>query len=661
MSPSDKRSRALPPSLSMTLQLSPLFMRVMALLLMALLTWGLLTLFKGPLNVLETRLANIGWTLYSDSQPESRLSIVAIDEKSLEQIGPWPWPRETLAKLSSKLSAAGVSLQMYDVVFAEKTAADDALIKQLKQTPSIIAQVPIMSGEQRLQTGLMDSHISAMRCQPPLPNTQNYLANDPAFKGISKGHITPMVAADGAINSLAPLICVQGQVYPMLALSGLFKASGIEQPNISIEPGSGILAPHWQVRVEQYPELNIPLDAQGNLRISYRKSPQSYRVISAADVLSGQQDLSLLKNTWVQVGATAFGLGDVVPTPYSGLTPGIEIQARLVTSVLDNDFPYTPHNAPYLLLALSAVFAALFWALCVASGRVAVWGLPLAGIFLSIFAWALHVQLLNQSNIWLGWLGPALFSLFASFALSLLEHSRSRLEKIRVYNNLDSYLPPDTANKIAYNLPSDAIEVERRQLTLLSADLRNFSAFSEASAAETSGALLHQFFVIACNIIEKQGGSVHELKGDAILAAWADENVPQALIAAHQLQTEITALLEQSFTLETEPLALGIGIEQGAALVGSLGPAHRRTHTLLGDTVTITLRIQEMTSDLAQPILIGPSAARHLPNNALESQGEYLLAGLHKPHTLFAPIVGRLDDPKKNNVKPFKLLQGGAE
>jgi adenylate cyclase len=661
MSTPDRPEKQLPPSLPVTLQLSPLLTRFLVMLLVTLLTLGILAQFKNSLGVFETRLSNVGWTLNSDYQPESRMTIIAIDEKSLNQIGPWPWPRETLAKLSKVLTDANVSLQLYDIVFPEAKPGDEILINALKNSASVIAQVPVMNSQQRLQTGLMGSSVLGMRCQQPLPTTYNYLANHSGFKGVTKGHITPIVASDGSINRLAPFICVEGQVYPMLALSGLFKAAGIEQPTIEIVAGKGILEPHWIAKTTQYPGLEIPLDDQGNMRVSYRKSPDSYRVISAADVLNEQLDLSLLENTWVQIGATAFGLGDVVPTPYSGQTPGIEIQARLLTSLLDNDFPYTPRYSGHLLTALAAIFAGIFWALSAARGKFAIWGLPLAGICLSLSAWLLHVQLLISYNIWLGWLGPALFSLFTGLLLSLLEHHRSRLEQIRIYDNLDSYLPPDIANKIAYNLPSNEIEVERKKLTLLSADLRNFSAFSEACSPETSVALLHQFFVLSCDIIEQKGGSVHELKGDAILAVWADENVVQALAAAEQLQEEVSALLVDTALAEAEFLALGIGIEQGTTLLGSIGPSHRRTHTMLGDTVTITLRIQEMTSDLAQPILIGPNAARQLPKSTLESQGEYLLAGLRKPHTLFAPFIGSLDDREKNIVTPFKLLRGGAK
>ena len=85
-----------------------------------------------------------------------------------------------------------------------------------------------------------------------------------------------------------------------------------------------------------------------------------------------------------------------------------------------------------------------------------------------------------------------------------------------------------------------------------------------------------------------------------------------------------------------DELALGIAIEKGPVLVGSIGPAYRRSNAFLGDTVTLTLRMQEMTQELAQPILVGEYAARELKGQGLESQGSFLLAGTTMPHILFA-------------------------
>jgi CHASE2 domain-containing sensor protein len=87
----------------------------------------------------------------------------------------------------------------------------------------------------------------------------------------------------------------------------------------------------------------------GNLRVSYANLPSSYQAISAVDVLNGSVDLSALEDSWVLVGATAFGLDDVVPTPFSGAAPGVELQARILRSILDTNVPYSPRAANWLL------------------------------------------------------------------------------------------------------------------------------------------------------------------------------------------------------------------------------------------------------------------------------------------------------------------------
>lgn len=97
------------------------------------------------------------------------------------------------------------------------------------------------------------------------------------------------------------------------------------------------------------------------------------------------------------------------------------------------------------------------------------------------------------------------------------------------------------------------------------------------------------------------------------------------------------ALPKDSADNNLAPLALGIGIEQGPVLIGSVGAAHRRSATMLGDTVTIVLRVQEQTAELAEPILVGEVAARQLSDFNLQSQGSYLLSGLRIPHGIFAP------------------------
>jgi class 3 adenylate cyclase len=434
---------------------------------------------------------------------------------------------------------------------------------------------------------------------------------------------------------------VDGAAFPALSIAAFLQLGSSAEWSGEILPGSSLSGPEATLTLAGYPGLEIPLDRSGAMRIPFAKAPEAFRAVSAVDVMDSRVDLSILQDSWVIVGGTAFGMADIVPTPYSGAAFGVELQARLLTGILDMSMPFTPLGAPLISGVIILAFAAVLYLLANRADRVAAYGLPAAALLLPMLAASIHISTLSFLNLWLGWLAPALFSLVAASSLLILELGRVRLERARVFGNLNSYLPQDVAREIAFSLPSSNVNARRSNVTLLNADLRNFSAFSEARPPEEIAALLHFFFTRVTEIVEQKGGRVQEFRGDGILAIWGSADgatAQKALQAAEIMQTSLNdRLLPQGAIGGLEPLALGVGIEQGPVLIGSIGPAHRRSYTLLGDTVSITLRIQEMTAELAQPILLGECVGRQLNDTRLQSQGSYLLEGLRIPHTLFAP------------------------
>ena len=159
--------------------------------------------------------------------------------------------------------------------------------------------------------------------------------------------------------------------------------------------------------------------------------------------------------------------------------------------------------------------------------------------------------------------------------------------------------------------------------------------------------------------MERHGGRVHEYKGDSVLVLWSgggSNPAEKALAAALEIDRDVNSSLSKELSFDgLQPLAVGMGIEQGPVLMGSIGPAKRRAHTLCGETVTIALRIQELTADLASPILIGEVAARFLPDADLQSLGHYMLPGLVTSHTLYTPTAIETGDDEM----VLELLEGG--
>ena len=633
--------------LSNALRDHPLLSRFVALGMAAVLSALVLLLIKDGLSALEERAGALGWTFSPDRTPEERVTLVVIDEASIAEVGPWPWQRQDIARLVDAIDQAGAQLQLFDVVFPESRSGDDALITSLQAANgAVIAQIPdLTGGAGSAPAGVMTHPFTGASCENPLPikipQTTTHVAPAANFAAIPKGHIGATIDNDGAVRQSPALVCQGGEAFPALAIAAFLEMAGDVNWSGAISRGDSLLGAQAILTLDSYPGLEIPLSEHGGMRISFEKAPEAFVAISAADVMAGRFDPAMLEDSWVLVGGTAFGMGDIVPTPYSGAVPGVELQARLLTSLLDLNVPYTPAGANLFLLLLCAVFAAALLGLAAIGDRVAAYGLPVAALLLPTLALGLHSLILGAGNVWLGWMGPALFGAVAAASLLLLELARVRMERTQVFSNLNSYLPNDIAREIAFALPNANVNAQRRNVTLLNADLRNFSAFGEARPPEEIAAVLHYFYTKATAIIERHGGRVQEFKGDSLLAMWdgaETEQARKALRTAHELQAKLNDTLLPEHTIAgLEPLALGIGIEQGPILVGSIGPAHRRSLTILGDTLSITLRIQEMTAELAQPILLGECVARQLNDENLESQGSYLLNGLRIPHTLFAP------------------------
>lgn len=625
----------------------PAPLRLFALALVALVVGSFVTLLPGLHRSLEEASADPLWRLAAarSEGDERRVVVVRIDEDSLARVGSWPWPREQLARLAQALAREGARVQLMDIVFPEARPGDEAFIAALQAQPLFLGQV-FSPAPDASRVGSLAGALPGLGCAPSSPRMGGYVANNAAFAraagGGRAGHITPTLDPDGTVRRIAPLLCHQQRSYAALGLLGLAAlAEAAPAPALAFEAGRGLLAPHGWVSLPQL-GLKLPVDADGSSRLPFAHAAEVLVSVPAADVLDGRVPAGLLRGAIALVGATAFGIGDTVATPLAPNAPGVEIHARLIAAALDGALVHTPQGAALFQLGL-AVLAALGLGLLAGRQRsLPAFALPLAGLAFAVVACAVHGVALLRAGWWIGWLAPAAFALLAGLALAVVEFARARLERERLYHNLASYLPEQVAAQVALREPVGTIDAERREITVLFADLRNFSAYCEARPPEEAAALLHAFFSTAHRVVTAHRGVVEEFVGDAVMAIW---NAPQAcpghpqhaLEAAHALLREVAALLPEQAPPGLEPLALGIGIETGKALVGSFGAAERRTHAALGETVTVAARLQAMTADLSSDIVVGPGAAAQLPAAALVSVGSFLLEGLQRPRTLHVP------------------------
>lgn len=640
----------------------PWRLRLMALLLSVVAVMVLQRWAPHAFSGTEELAGDLSWRVGASSRAERRLVVVDIDEASLREVGPWPWPRSTIAHLSQKLQQAGALVQAYDITFSDPRDGDALLLQAWQTAPVVAAQIFSVDPTVTPRAGQLGAPVAERGCPLFAPASHGYYGNAVELAGASAtvGHLTPRIESDGVVRKLPALICHEGRAYPSLALAAFWRAAQAEggtalpqqdwQWHLRGDQGLAVspLAPSAWLTSRSLPGLVVPLDARGDLRVPYRLDRKALASVSAADVLRGTADLSLLKGTIALIGATAFGIGDTVATPHSAIGSGIEVHAQFLAGLLDHRLPYAPDRAGLIQWGFAALVATVLLALAQRRRGVPAKRLPLAGLALATLCWLGASAALLQQDLWLPWAANALFAMLLSVSLATVEHALTRAQRERLSAHLGAYLPAPVAQRLMASDPSGMLQVDQRDISVLSADIRNFSAFAAHRPPQETAAMLHAFTCIAVDVVEQHHGVVENVVGDSVLAVWnaysecADHSA-QAMAAAQELLRATRHLLASSQPTSehspVQPLALGVGLESGTAIVGSFGPERRRAHAALGEPVSVASRIQQMTVDLSIPILVGPQLASRLGQGSTEALGDYLLEGLSKHYSLYAPAA----------------------
>ena len=121
-------------AISQLLRRSVMWATVLALFLAAALTGTLLLAFKTNLGVFEERIGSMTWRMFPDNRLEERITLVSIDEKSLSEVGPWPWPRSVMAELVSEIDSTGAQLQIHDIVYPAGERPGEELFERARAT-----------------------------------------------------------------------------------------------------------------------------------------------------------------------------------------------------------------------------------------------------------------------------------------------------------------------------------------------------------------------------------------------------------------------------------------------------------------------------------------------------------------------------------------------
>ena len=618
---------------------------------------------------------------------DERVVIVDIDEKSLAEVGRWPWSRHHMARLVDTLfDDQHIALLGFDTVFAE--ADDSSGLRQLQQlaTGALAGQPGFAEQVQRLQPALdFDAQFArALKDRPvvlgyyftsdrdgrtsgvlPAPVMQadalqgrailatqwsGYGANIAPLAETAPraGFFNAITDRDGVVRSLPLLAEHGGRYYESLSLAMFRRLLGSPR----VEPGfppERFLTRHYQalesVRlVQDNTALAIPVDERVAALVPFRGpgGPQggSFTYLSAADVLAGRVSANRLKDKIVLVGTTAPGLLDLRVTPVGETYPGVETHANQIASLLDGELVVKPDYAlGYELVVL------------VVSGLVLALALPLLSAARAVALSVGVVALVVGLNLWL-YLGHGLVLPLASalvmaafaFALNMsygyLVESRAKRELAQLFG---TYVPPELVDEMVKDPDSYSMTAATRELTVMFCDMRGFTQMSEGMEPTQLQALLNTVFSRLTDIIRAHRGTIDKYMGDCVMAFWgAPVDTPNhaglAVQTALDMAQAVQVINQDRQQAGLPAIGVGMGLNTGAMCVGDMGSDVRRSYTVIGDAVNLGSRLEGLSRTYGVAIVASDATRAQAPQFVWQELDRVRVKGKAQAVTICTPL-----------------------
>ncbi len=538
-------------------------------ILISLFVASLLTLliFTGFLDTWESKVSD---AFYNPSDTLDEIIIVAIDDKSLQELGRWPWPRNYFSTVIDNLNQSTVI--GIDISFFEPTEEDSLLADSIKSHNVVLAikytSFSYKNGELYGESLLTPT------------DTLGLLGED-----FNIGYVNLYTDSDGVTRSFIPHI------------------KGIEDHD------------HFAIVVANEFTGNTPVLENSRMLINFYAEPQGYTYISFSDIYNNKIDPSYFKNKIVLLGATASDLHDDAIVPISNQAmPGVEINANIVQSILTRDFLYYQDDVSATgLIFIFALLAGIFlfrFKILVATLFLVI--LAIVYLFYSIYSF--------DAGIIMNVLFPLFSITMVYIPLVVIYYVTEEKSRKWITSVFGKYVSPVVIDNLIKNPDKIKLGGEKRNITIFFSDIRGFTPIAEQLNPEDLVRLLNEYLTEMTTIIRKDQGLVDKYMGDAIMAFWGaplDQPDHPIMACSSSLQMiDKLRELQKKWKKEGIPsFDIGIGINSGNAIVGNMGSSKRFDYTAIGDNVNLASRIEGLNKYFGTNIIITENTHKVIKNN----------------------------------------------
>ena len=591
------------------------------------------------LSLLELKTLDLRFLSRGKIATSGEVTLVTIDEKSLDELGRWPWSRVRIAHLLDALVKYDAKVVGFDIVWAE--ADENSELKGLTAVRQKMSELGVANRdlENYLSTALKKAdsdralagsiarsrrvilgyffHFFAKEglngkkklLQENLPSLSSYNMVRYSSEEATKAHLfeadmaavnIPVISQaaegagyfnifpdrDGTVRWIPLVIKYQEKYYCALSLAVLQKF--LDNSLLSLRIAE------FGVEEVRLGDLSIPTNEEGRMLINYRGPQKTFPHYSATDVIHGRVPADAFKGKIVLVGATAIGIYDIRVTPFDHVFPGLEVHANVIDAILQQQFLYRPN---WITLFDILAIAVIGLALGIFLPRVkALWGAG-GGIFLFFVFILLARFLFLERGVWVNLTYPLLNLVLTYLGITGYRFMTEEREKKKIRGAFLHYLTASVVEQMLKHPEKLKLGGEKKDLTVLFSDIRGFTSISERMSPEMLVKFLNEYLTRMTDIIFKYDGLLDKYMGDAIMAVWGapldqPDHAKRACLTSLEMVDELREL-QKKWAAEGMPrLNIGIGINAGPMVVGNMGSERRFDYTVMGDSVNLGSRLE---------------------------------------------------------------------
>jgi adenylate cyclase len=617
--------------------------------------------------------------------PSNDIVIVAISKEDFENGAPrWPWPRSLIARLIDQISELQPSVIAIDILYNEETSTETlftaSLLDELHVPRACIYKV--FSAKKCIYQG-PDGNFNHDPYDPGQPGIAQIAAGLDAARAQDRELAS---AVKGAIGQgvdvvLATDLISNGNMFGVTRpYQELATAGGNTVGLVGVRPDrDGVLRMYLTYGLDQdeqfvyglapvaaskfkgveLPERPYDASFAGDFRsevsnsqllVNFKGPSGTYSTITALDVLAGEDALSgQLKDKIVFIGVTDPTAGDLHPTPFSGEEglAGVEFQAVAADTLLSQSFI---RNAPryqemlmLVLFGLGAISLGRFVRPVVGLVGLVALGVGVIGIWFFFFV--------EQS--YLLPVASSLVVVLSGYTLAVIDRvGVEALDKQQARSMLSRYLHPGVVKELLKSPVAAQLGGKRSEITVLFSDIRGFTTLSEKLDPEEVVGLLNEYLAEMTDIIFSYDGTVDKFEGDAILAFFGapqpcEDQAERAVKTALEMREHLAGLGDKWMDRTHSPLRIGIGINTGQAMCGNIGSGRRMEYTVIGDTVNLASRLQDLTKEYQVPILISGATQERVQHMCeTHSLGSIQVRGREQSVDIFEVAGLKSGDPE---------------